>query len=173
MAALSLLRRVERIFLVTVFLAMVALFFLNVVTREIGGSLASQFAWIEEAVRLMNIFLVFGALGIALERGRHVSIDTVRNAMPDRYRTPVLKLIDLTGVLFSGYMAYLAWNLIIFVLQTGQRSPTLNIPMGWIYAAPVVGFSLLGLRYALSFFGIIDRFSKADEDQGDMGGEHV
>ena len=173
MAALALLRRFERIFLVTVFLAMVALFFLNVVTREIGGTLASQFAWIEEAVRLMNIFLVFVALGIALERGRHVGIDTVRNMMPDRYRIPVLKLIDATGFLFSCYMAYLGWHLIVFVLRTGQRSPTLDIPMGWIYAAPVIGFALLALRYGLSFFGVIDRFAAAEDPSAESGEEQI
>ncbi len=173
MAALSLLRRFERVFLVTVFLAMVALFFLNVVTREIGGTLASQFAWIEEAVRLMNIFLVFVALGIALERGRHVGIDTVRDMMPDRYRIPVLKLIDITGFLFASYMAYLGWNLIVFVLRTGQRSPTLDIPMGWIYAAPVIGFALLALRYALSFFGVIDRFGAGGHQAEKSGKEQV
>ena len=164
MAALLLLRRCERVFLVTVFLSMVVLFFLNVVAREAGGTLASQFAWIEEAVRLMNIFLVFGALGLALERGRHVGIDTVRDALPDRYRILILKLIDVVGCVFASYMAYLAWGLIIFVLQTGQRSPTLDIPMGWIYAAPVAGFALLALRYALSLFGIVDRFSSSGEE---------
>jgi TRAP-type C4-dicarboxylate transport system permease small subunit len=49
------------------------------------------------------------------------------------------------------------------VLATGQKSPTLGLPMGWIYAAPVIGFSLLGLRFALSFFGRIDRFSLSNQ----------
>lgn len=162
MRMLLLLKRAERIFLVTVFMAMVALFFLNVVARSVGGTLASQLAWIEEAVRLMNIFLVFGALGLALERGRHVSIDTLRNALPSVYRTWLLRLIDSTGCLFSVYMAFLSWQLIVFVLKTGQRSPTLDVPMGWIYAAPFAGFSLLALRYLLSLFGTIDRYVSRD-----------
>lgn len=166
------LRRVERIFLVSVFLSMVLLFSLNVVAREVGGTFASQLAWIEEAVRLMNIFLVFGALGLALERGRHVGIDTLRNSLPDRYRILICKIIDFVGCIFAAYMAYLAWQLVIFVLATGQRSPTLDVPMGWIYAAPVGGFGLLSLRYALSFIGAIQRFNTYDEpdDTGTEGG---
>ena len=152
------LRQIERWFLVTVFLSMVALFAFNVVTREIGGTLASQFAWIEEAVRLMNIFLVFGALGLALERGRHVSVDTLREALPKTPKIIVRKIVDAVGCAFSAYMAYLAYQLVVFVLGTGQRSPTLDIPVGWIYAAPVAGFALLSLRYALSFFSTYDRF---------------
>ena len=161
------LRRVERIFLVTLFLSMVALFFLNVVAREFGGAIASQLAWVEEAVRLMNVFLVFGALGLALERGKHVGIDTLREALPNTARVTIRRIIDATGCVFSLYMAYLAWHLVIFVLGTGQRSPTLNVPIGWIYTAPIVGFGLLALRYALSFFSIIDRFTKQDDDMND------
>ena len=43
---MRIIRFLERWFLVTIFLAMVGLFTLNVVTREIGGQLASQLAWI-------------------------------------------------------------------------------------------------------------------------------
>ena len=164
---LTILRRTETILLVALFLTMVSLFFLSIITREIGGTFASKFAWIEEAVRLMNIFLVFFALGLALERGRHVGIDTVRNMMPDRVRRIILKLVDVTGLAFSIYVAFIGYGLVKFVLMTGQRSPTLDIPMGWIYMAPVIGFSLLGLRYALSLFGALDRF-KHMPDRDDM-----
>jgi TRAP-type C4-dicarboxylate transport system permease small subunit len=142
---------------------MVLLFTLNVVAREVGGTFASQLAWVEEADRLMNIFLVLGALGLALEKGRHVGIDTFREGLPQRYRDILRKIIDFVGFMFTAYMAYLAWKLVVFVLDTGQRSPTLDIPMGWIYTAPVVGFGLLSFRYMLSLLGFIDRFQTYDE----------
>lgn len=158
MKLLSYIRLAERTFLVTLFLTMVILFFGNVVAREIGGTFASKFAWIEEAVRFMNVFLVFIALGLALEQGRHVGIDTLRDRLPAKIRSVLLKIIDGVGFLFSIYLAWLGTGLVKFVLMTGQRSPTLDIPVGWVYSAPVIGFGLLALRFALSFFGIIDRF---------------
>jgi len=162
---MRIIRFLERWFLVSIFLTMVALFAVNVVTREIGGTLASQLAWIEEAVRLMNIFLVFGALGLALEKGRHVSIDALREALPERVKFIARKLIDAVGCVFSAYMAWLAYQLVVFVLGTGQRSPTLDIPMGWIYMAPVVGFALLSLRYGLNFCALINRFETAEDEE--------
>lgn len=105
------LRLAERIVLVTLFLTMSGLFFLSVVTREIGGTFASNFAWIEEAVRFMNIFLVFLGLGLALERGKHVGIDTLRDHLSDPARKVLLKVIDASGFLFSAYMAWLGWTL--------------------------------------------------------------
>ena len=157
MKLLSYIRLAERAFLVTLFLAMVVLFFSNVVAREIGGTYASKFAWIEEAVRFMNVFLVFIALGLALEKGRHVGIDTIRDKLPGNLRTALLKLIDATGFCFAIYLSWLGIGLVKFVLMTGQRSPTLDIPVGWVYSAPVIGFGLLALRFALSFLGYIDR----------------
>ena len=46
MKLLFYIRLAERSFLVTLFLAMVVLFFGNVIAREIGGTFASKFAWI-------------------------------------------------------------------------------------------------------------------------------
>ncbi|OCX58134.1 C4-dicarboxylate ABC transporter permease [Thioclava sp. SK-1] len=163
MAFLSLLRRIERCVLVCLFLLMVALFFGSVITREIGGTFASRFAWIEEAVRLLNLFLVFLALGLALERGKHVGITNLRDTLPAPLRRAVLGLIDLAGLAMSLYLAWLSVELVQFVLKSGQRSPTLSIPMGVIYVAPVIGFVLLGLRYGLSLFGLIDRFAKTED----------
>ena len=58
MKALAILRTFERVSVVVIFLAMVVLYFINVVSRQVGGTFASNFAWVEEAVRLMCLFLV-------------------------------------------------------------------------------------------------------------------
>ena len=163
------LRRFERIFLVSVFLSMVILFSLNVAAREWGGTFASQLAWVDEAVRLMNIFLVFGALGLALEKGRHVGIDTLREALPITARNTIRKIIDAVGCVFSAYMTYLAYQLAVFVLNTGQRSPTLDVPMGWVYMAPVIGFGLLSFRYLLSFLSTINRYDFENDEETASG----
>lgn len=162
MKALEVLRFLERTFIVSLFLTMVTLFVWNVIAREIGGTFASKFAWIEEAVRYMNSFLVFMTLGLALEQGRHVGIDTIRNKLTGLSQIIVLKLIDISGFVFSITLAWLGYGLVKFVLMTGQRSPTLDVPVGYLYLAPVAGFGLLALRFALSFFGIIERFNIED-----------
>lgn len=163
--ALGALRAVERTALVTLFLSMVALFFLNVVSRWIGGSFASSMAWIEEAVRILNLYMVFLGLGLALEYGRHVAVDTWREKIAAATRLPVKSIIDVVGLLFSLYVVWLGWRMADFVFGTGQRSPTLDIRMGWIYVAPTIGFALMALRYFLSLTGAIDRFpARSAED---------
>lgn len=164
MKALSILRAAERIAIVAIFLIMVALYFLNVVGRQFGGSMASSLAWIEEAVRLMSLFLVFLAIGLALEKGRHVGVHTWRDRIAAKTRLPVRRIIDAVGVIFSLYLAWLGYQMTIFVHSMGQISPTLNMPIFWMYLAPTAGFMLLALRYGLSFFGLIDRYSAQDKE---------
>lgn len=163
MLALNTLRLVERSVLVVIFLTMVTLYFVGVIARELGGQTASSFAWIEEAVRMLNLFLVFLGLGLALERGRHVGIRNMRDKLPEPLRRVLLKTTDLAGLFFALYIVWLGFGLVQFVLRSGQVSPTLGVPMGLIYLAPVAGFVLLALRYGLSLIGVIDRFSDAED----------
>lgn len=58
-------------------------------------------------------------------------------------------VIDLTGLLFSLYVAKLSLDITLFVMRSAQSSPTLDVSMAWLYAAMPVGFALLALRYAL------------------------
>ena len=156
--ALSILRNVERTVVVAIFLIMVALYFVNVVVRATGSNLASDIAWIEEAVRTMNLYLVFLAIGLALEYGRHVAVDTWRDDLATRLGIPLRRIIDALGLVFSLDLVWLGWNMVGFVQSTGQRSPTLGLEAYSLYVAPMIGFALLALRYLLSLLGAIDRF---------------
>lgn len=159
MRVIDFIRLIERFSAVLVFLLMVALYFINVLVRQFGGPLASEFVWIEETVRLMNLFLVFVSVGLVLERGRHAGVHTWRDKIAARTHLPLRKIIDAVGFAFCVYLVWISCQMSAAVYSMGQRSPTLNIPVFWIYLLPAMGFALMGLRYVLSFFGLIDRFS--------------
>ncbi|RVV98252.1 TRAP transporter small permease [Mesobaculum littorinae] len=162
---LTALRLAERTVLVAILLGMVALFALNVLVRQWGGPMAAELAWIDETVRLMNLFLVFLSAGLALERGRQVAVDTWRDRIAARTGLPLRRIIDIVGCLFSLYIAWMALTMARFVFSTGQRSPTLDVPIGYIYLAPALGFALLALRYALSLAGVVHRFNTPEPEE--------
>ncbi|WP_172327927.1 TRAP transporter small permease [Mangrovicoccus sp. HB161399] len=162
-AFLRIIRLIERGCLVALLLGMTVLFAFNVAIRLFGGSLASSFGWIDEVVRLMNIYLVFLAAGLALERGKQVAVDSWRDQIAARLHLPLTRIIDLAGLCFSLWMAWLAHGMAQFVFGTGQKSATLGLAIGWIYVAPCAGFLLLALRYGASLMGSIDRFAAAGE----------
>jgi C4-dicarboxylate transporter, DctQ subunit len=128
---------------------MAAAYAFNVALRELAPSHAARFAWIEEACLFALAWVVFLGLGLALERGRHIAMTSLIERVAPRARRGVKLAIDLAGLVFSLYIAKLALDITLLVVRSGQSSPTLDVSMGWLYAAMPVGFALLGLRYLL------------------------
>ncbi len=152
------IRYLERGMVVAITILMIGLFGFNVLVREFTPQFASTFAWIDEASRILMVWGVFMALGLALERGRHIAMTTLLVALAPKFKFSIRKLIDLAGTVFSIYSAWLGYQMTIFVMATGQVSPTLNMPMYILYIGPMIGFTLLALRYALDLFGLTDRY---------------
>ncbi|MCG6877269.1 MAG: TRAP transporter small permease [Betaproteobacteria bacterium] len=147
---------VERYGAAGVLISMTALYAFNVLVRAFAPAYASLFAWIDEAVRYMLVWLVFLAVGITLELGRHVSVDIVRGRLPAVPERLLFGVIDLVGVAFSVGAAIVALNLALFVKGTGQISPTLGVPTYVLYVAPVIGFASLAFRFLLRLLSVRD-----------------
>jgi len=154
---MNVLRRLETGLLGALMVAMSALYTLNVLVRELAPAYASRIAWIDELCLFGLAWVVFLGLGITLERGRHIGMTALLGRLAPGARRGIKLAIDLAGLAFSLYIAHLCLTVTLLVLQTGQVSPTLGISMSWLYGPMPVGFSLLGLRYALELAGASDR----------------
>ena len=151
------IRAVERAFIAIVMLAMSLLYFLNVVAREASPRLATDLAWIEEATLFALAWLVFVGLGLALEQRRHITMSALRDRLPMGVQRWLQVLINLTGLAFSAFLAKISVDLTVFILHSGQISPTLGVTMALLYGSVPVGFALLSLRYLLELLHLQDR----------------
>jgi len=149
----------ERFMIVFFTISMIGLYGLNVFVREITPQYASSFAWIDEASRLLMVWVVFLSIGLAFDKGRHIAMTTFINQLKNIYFVYIGKIIDFSGFIFSSYCIWLAFNITVFVFNTGQISPTLNMPMYVLYVAPTIGFTLLSIRYFLSLINFNNRFN--------------
>ena len=149
----------ERFIIVFFTISMIGLYGLNVIVREITPQYASLFSWIDEASRILMVWVVFLSIGIAFDRGRHIAMTTFINSFSNKNFLYFGKIIDLLGFVFSLYCIWLGFKITIFVFNSGQVSPTLNIPMFILYVAPTLGFLLISIRYALSFLNFKNRFN--------------
>jgi C4-dicarboxylate transporter, DctQ subunit len=143
------LRFLERGIVAALMILMAALYAFNVAVRELAPTHAARFAWIEEACLFALAWVVFLGLGLALERARHIAMTSLLERLAPRMRRGIKLAIELTGLVFSLYIAKLSLDITLFVMRSGQSSPTLDVSMAWLYAAMPVGFALLALRYAL------------------------
>jgi C4-dicarboxylate transporter, DctQ subunit len=156
--ALALLRLVERRFLAICMIVMAIAYFVNVAVRTVYPAVAVWFVWIEEATLYIFAWVVFVGLGLVLERCRHISMTAVVERLSDSQQFYIQKLVNLVGLIFSIYVCYLGYRLTLFILASGQVSPTLNVSVAVLYASLPVGFALLSLRYLLELLGFTNRF---------------
>jgi len=152
MRALELLRRVERALVAALMILMAVAYAFNVGVRELASTHAVKFAWIEEACLYALAWVVFLGLGLALEQGRQIAMTGLLERFAPGLRRSLKLVIDLTGVVFSLYVAKLSLDITLLVARSGQLSPTLDLSTAWLYAAMPVGFVLLGVRYTLELF---------------------
>lgn len=164
---LVLLARLEGVVVMLIFLAMVALFALNIGARSFAPGFATRLFWIDEAVRLMMLYLVFLSCGLALQQGRHIGVYAWRERIARRTGLPLKPLIDLTGTLVSLYFAWVSLKTVLFVAKSGQIMTSVGVSAQWIYVAPMLGFALMALRFATSLFGAYDRFAAQEMEAGE------
>jgi C4-dicarboxylate transporter DctQ subunit len=162
-AILQGIRAVERRTIAFCMIVMSGLYFVNVVVRNAVPSLSAQVVWIEEAALFILGWMVFVGLGLTLERGRQIAMVAVLDAVRPSLRKLLLRLINLCGLIFSLYIAFIGVELTLFVLRSGQVSPTLDISVAFLYGSIPVGFALLAFRYFLELVGITDRTSVVAE----------
>ena len=162
MPVLNFIRGVERKLISALMILMPLAYCFNVGVRFLAPSLASNFAWIEELVLFGLAWLVFAGLGLALERGRHIAMTALFNRLSGTKKRWIGVLINLVGLTFCVFIAKAGIDLTLFVMRSGQISPTLDVSMAWLYAPVPVGFSLLALRYLLELLRRDNRFNAAD-----------
>jgi C4-dicarboxylate transporter DctQ subunit len=141
------LRQLEATLLAILLLAMAFAYAFNIAVRELATPYAARFDWIEEATLFMLAWVVFLGLGMTFDAGRHIAMTALLRRLPARLQRSVGVLIDTIGLCFCLYIAKIGYDITVFVAQSGQLSPSLNISMAWLYLPMPLGFALLALRY--------------------------
>ncbi len=131
----------------------------NVLIREALPSFAPNLAWIEEVCLIGLAWMVFLGLAMGLEQGRQIAMTSALMRMGDALRKWVKLAVNVLGTAFSLYLTKIGYDITLFVVNSGQTSPTLGISMACLYAAMPIGFALLTMRYALEVVTDADRHS--------------
>jgi TRAP-type C4-dicarboxylate transport system permease small subunit len=151
----TLLRRGLEYLCTGLLLVIVALVFVNVVGRYF---LHAPIRWSDEVAQFLFLWLSYlGALA-ALMGGRHYSFPNLINMLPANLRLAAKTVSDL---IVLAMLAILVWGGVVLVdLLHYQRSPAIDLPVYYVYAAlPLVSF----LMALVIVFQIIARLRGARE----------
>ena len=130
------------------------LVFLQVLTRYVF-----QFStpWLEELTRFLMIWMVLLGSSLAVKMNKHITIDMFDLLLKkDKSRKLYYLFINITGIIFSAFLIYYSFEVVMRTATYNQVSGAMRVPMYLINGSFLVGGLLILLHYVERvFFGLI------------------
>ncbi|MDR1827073.1 MAG: TRAP transporter small permease [Methylobacteriaceae bacterium] len=142
------------LFLAYLLIALLGLMTVVVVWQVSGRYIpAIQNSATDEIARFMLIWL--GIVGAAYVSGirKHLAVDLFINKLPAGGKRKLELVLELGVIAFA--LSVMVWgglDIVTKTLATGQVSPVLRVPMGWVYTALPIGgvcIVLFGINHVL------------------------
>jgi TRAP-type transport system small permease protein len=127
--------------------AVLVLSFAQVIARYVFDA---PFIWSEELARYGLIWMTFAASAFVMASGEHISIDMVSRPFGRRGRV-ALELVSMAVVL-AACLVVLVGSAEFVRDFAAVRSPTLRLPLAFVYGATFVGFALLAVHALINMF---------------------
>ncbi len=133
----------EEMLMVLMLAAMAVIMGIQVFSRYILGV---SLSWSEEITRYLFIWSAFLSVSLCTRKCISIKIDQFIKFFPKRGEA-AFKLVNLTiSFIYFAYLIPYSFAYLKSTIASGQVSPACGIPMYFIQAAPLVCFSLTGIR---------------------------
>ena len=134
----------EKVLLVLFSVIMVSVIFVQVVMRQLGSSLS----WSEELARYCFIWMIYIGISYGVKEQKHVRIDAFLHLLNQKGQLILNFIVNLFFMAFAIFVIIYGTEIANQLLQFGQRSAALQIPMGYVYMATPIGMGLTLIRLA-------------------------
>lgn len=115
--------------------------------------LNSSIAWTEEIARFFLVAVAFLGIPIGVRRGTHIMVEVFCRLLPAGLERATAIVINLAGLAFYAYGAYLAY--LVTRLVKNQRISSFDISKSVLYAIVCAGFVLMVLRSAEAIWNMV------------------
>ena len=122
---------------------MTILIFIQVFMRYV---MQSSLSWSEELARYVFIWLIYIGVSHGAQTMRYIKIEAAMGLFPKKVRPYITIVGDVLFLLFALFIFIIGFHLSFRIMQMGQSSPALRMPMWMVYAAPAVGYGLTVFR---------------------------
>lgn len=155
-------RALDAVMQPVVFAGMAAL--IGVITLQIISRVFfSAVGWTEEVARFLLVWITFLGATLAFQRGRHIAVTFVVDALPLRLR----QLARIAAVLVSlGFMiALIVIGYRYMQVQSFQKSASLRLSMTWVYAVIPLAAAVMAWYALVDLVEVL--LGRSDEVDGD------
>lgn len=155
------LLKAQEIICVVLMIVMCIVIFAATVARSLNLFVVS---WAEELARYCMIWIVFMGIGVAAQKGEHFCVEALSLVLSKK----ALKVMRVVcAVLVTAFCLFAGWysiDILVFQIQGGQITPSLNWPMWWIYLAMPIGLFLMAANYCWHTYEIVTEKEKETEE---------
>lgn len=146
------LSRLEESLIALGLISAATILFINVVLRYF---FESGIVWAEEYTRYAIIWITFIGGSVAVREGEHLAVTALLEVMDEKRGRYLRFFATLCSVAFSAFLAVWGTILTLSIRQTGQVTPSMEIPSYWVYVAIPLGGALMTLRFGQALYAIV------------------
>ena len=146
------LNNFEEYFVVWSLALMTALVFVQVVMRYV---FSSSLSWSEELARYVFLWLSWIGASYAVKERVHFRVEMFANLFKGSLRKYFEIGVLVAWFLFSFLLTWHGASLVLFLVDTGQISAAMRLPMSFTYASVPVGCALMCVRLLLEIRKIV------------------
>lgn len=109
---------------------------------------------------------MFVAFSYSARLGSDLRVDALISMLPQGCRN-IIEIINLIlCIMVAGFLFYHSFGTVAGVMETGEASVALKLPMQYVYAASVVGYGLGTVRYIQRLVLFILGLKKSPAEEG-------
>lgn len=135
----------EKYLLIASLVFIVLLIFLQVVLRYVFDS---SLAWAEELARYVMLYQIWIGAAFAVKSDAHIRVTILPDRLKGKSRIKFEIILIAIWMVFAAFMTIKSGQLTNILLQRGQLSTAMLIPMGYAYASVPIGCGLMVIRLA-------------------------
>lgn len=146
------LLKIEEAVIAIGLLVVTALLFVNIVLRY---GFAANTTWAQEFIRYVMVWITFIGASVCFQKGMHLGVDFVMDLLKGKAKKGLQLFINIASIVFMGILIKYSLDLVLFTKDTGQITPSLQIPLYYIYLAIPIGAALSVLHLIFNLMEII------------------
>lgn len=130
------------------------LLFVQVITRY---CFAFSFSWAEQVARISFVWITLAGVSACAKKDMHLKVEALTTFAPPRVSNALKTFSDVFSFLFSLFLSYKIWGIVIMQFATWQTFPSITwLPVGVMYLAGALGTLGMALRiFQLRFWPLI------------------
>lgn len=139
----------EEYFCAAAMAVMTILVFVQVVMRYV---FANSLSWSEELARYIFLWLSWVGASYAVRERAHFRVEMFAGLLKGKARIALEYFVLFAWFVASALLTYYGTQMVLFLIDTGQFSPAMDIPMEWPYACLPVGCAMMSIRLAIEIY---------------------